>query len=180
MLLRTITAVALLSALLGCASPTSHESSYNEGVIAFRAKDYATARTQWAKAVDDGDASAMNNLGYLLFQGLGGAPDLERGLSLWMRAAVLGHSEAQWHLGNAYERGKGVQKSEEEAYAWYRCAIASAQAPSNNRETETEILQDASKSLARLLERLQSDRFGAAEELAKQYVAKYARRRPGA
>jgi TPR repeat protein len=111
MLLRTITAVALLSALLGCASPTPHESSYNEGVIAFRAKDYATARMQWAKAVDDGDASAMNNLGYLLFQGLGG---------------------------------------------------------SNNRETETEILRDASKSLAKLLERLQSDRFGAAEELAKQ------------
>jgi hypothetical protein len=127
-------------------------------------------------ALAKGETSAMNNLGYLLFEGLGGPTDVEQALALWRRAAKLGHSEAQWHLGEAYERGKGVQPSFTEAYAWYRCAMASAQAAPSSDATETEIFKDAGKSLAKLLEKLAPEQFAAAELLAKQYVASYARR----
>jgi Sel1 repeat len=167
--------VFTLVTLAGCASPPTEESFYNKGVNAYRTKDYAAARGHWSKAVEQGEAPAMNNLGYLLFEGLGGQSDKDYALALWKRAALLGHSEAQWHLGDAYERGKGVQPDLKEAYAWYRCAISSAQAASSSNTTEAEILQDASKSLAKLLERLPTEQFAAAELLAKQYVSKYSR-----
>jgi tetratricopeptide (TPR) repeat protein len=168
--------VFALVALAGCASPPAEETFYNKGVNAYRINDYSTARGHWSKAVEQGEVSAMNNLGYLLFEGLGGQPDVAHALALWRRAASLGHSEAQWHLGEAYERGKGVQPDLKEAYAWYRCAISSAQAAPGSDATEAEILQDASKSLAKLLERLPPEQFADAEQLAKQYVSKYARR----
>jgi len=162
--------------LAACAPQQVGESSYNRGVNAYRAKDYVVAREQWSKTLEKGDTSAMNNLGYLLFEGLGGPPNLEQAIALWKKAAELGHSEAQWHLGDAYERGKGVHPSSTEAYAWYRCAMASAQAAPNSDATQAEILRDASKSLAKLLEKLAPEQFAAAELLAKQYVSKYARR----
>jgi TPR repeat protein len=174
--MRVYTILALAMALVACASPPVEESSYNRGVDAYRAKDYAGAREHWSKALATGETSAMNNLGYLLFEGLGGPTDMEQALALWKRAAKLGHSEAQWHLGDVYERGKGVQSSSTEAYAWFRCAIASAQAAPSSDLTEAEILKDASKSLAKLLEKLAPEQFAAAELLAKQYVSSYARR----
>lgn len=167
----------VICSLLGCAIQPAHESYYNQGVAAYRVKNYAVAREHWSKAADSGDASAQNNLGYLLYFGLGGEPDMDRALVLWKRAAVAGHSEAQWHLGGAFEDGKAVPESKVEAYAWYRCAIASAEAASEGgKNVEGQIAQDAHESLTALLARLSPDQFNSAEQLAKQYIASYAKR----
>lgn len=179
MLARLATFV-VAATLLGCATPPT-ESAYNQGVNAFRIKNYGVAREHWAKAVEEGETSALNNLGYLLYFGLGGPSDVARAIALWKRAATLGHSEAQWHLGHAYESGNGVQQSNAEAYAWYRCAIESTSAaPETDKEIEARISQDAAKSLGKLLERLPAEQFAPAEQLAKQYISSYARRKPGA
>ena len=163
--------------LLGCVSQPVSESSYNRGVAAYRVKNYVAAREHWSKAADGGNPSALNNLGYLLYFGLGGEPDMDRALGLWKRAAVIGHSEAQWHLGNAFDDGKAVPENRVEAYAWYRCAIASAEATSGGEEgVEGQIAQDAHRSLTGLLARLSPDQFESAEQLAKQYIASYAKR----
>lgn len=177
--MRTSIVLIFSLALAACASQPVEESAYNKGVHAYRAKDFVGAREQWSKALEKGEISAMNNLGYLLFEGLGGPPDLEQAIGLWEKAAKLGHSESQWHLGDAYERGKGVQRSSTEAYAWYRCAIASAQAAPGSDVIEAEILRDASTSLAKLLETLAPEQFATAELLAKEYVSNYARRGGG-
>ena len=166
-------AVAMLSS---CAAPAVRESEYNLGVDAYKAKDYAAARLHWSHAIDAGELSAFNNLGYLLYQGLGGPMDRVKGVSLWQEAAFRGHSEAQWHLGQAHEGGNGVPKSVVEAYAWYRCAVASAEATSETNDVEAQILVDARKSLTGLLEHLPVDQFAAAEGLAKHYIERYARR----
>ncbi|MFM9901692.1 MAG: tetratricopeptide repeat protein [Polaromonas sp.] len=175
---RIFTLVAAFT-LLGCATQPT-QSAYNLGVNAYQAKNYVVAREQWSKAIEAGDTSALNNLGYLLYFGLGGTPDSTRAVALWKRAATAGHSEAQWHLGYAYETGNGVQQSNTEAYAWYRCAIVSAsQAHPDDKEAEAQISQDAAQSLGKLLERLPADQFAAAEQLAKQYTATYSQRKPG-
>jgi TPR repeat protein len=41
------------------------------GVEAYRSKNYAAARLHWTRAIDHGELSALNNLGYLLYNGLG-------------------------------------------------------------------------------------------------------------
>lgn len=162
--------------LCGCASQAVPENSYNRGVGAFRVKDYAAARGHWLKASEEGEVSALNNLGYLLFYGLGGELDQDRAVVLWKRAALMGHSEAQWHLGHAFELGEGIQRSDVEAYAWYRCAIASAErAPEGERDVESQIAGEARKSLASLLAKLAPDQLGPAEQLARRYIEAHVR-----
>ncbi len=168
--------IIVAALLLGCASQPAAENSYSKGVAAYKVKDYAGARKQWSKASEEGYVSALNNLGYLLYYGLGGEPDKVEAIALWKRAALLGHSEAQWHLGQAFEDGEGISKNIVEAYAWYRCAVASAERASDDgKKIEDEIAEDARKSLMALLGKLTPDQFAAAERLAKSYIEGYAR-----
>lgn len=163
-------------ALSACATRPNQESEYNLGVYAYIAKDYATAREHWSRSLKRGPLSTHNNLGYLLYYGLGGPKDQARAFELWSRAAKLGHSEAQRHLGRAYQEGGGVDQSLVEAYAWYRCAIASAETMAATNSTEAKIALDARKSLTKLLQQLPSEQIAASEELAKHYIESYAKK----
>ena len=166
-------ACALLAA---CATGPETHSAYNDGVAAYRAKDYATARLEWRKSVEAGNVDAMNNLGYLLAEGLGGERDEAAAIALWSTAAKLGEPEAAWHLGQAYQYGNGVPKNDVEAYAWYRCAVASSRAAGPDQELDAEILKDANDSLSKLMVDFPAEKFRAARELASRYVASYAKK----
>lgn len=157
------------------------ESAYDRGVEAYRAKDYATARVQWRKALDaDPDNTyAMNNLGFLQSRGLGGKRDMASAVKLWTTAARRGNSESALHLGQAYQRGTGVPTSQVEAYAWIRCAIASARvgaAEEGDDDTEKQILSNANDGLAELMAEFVSDKFPQAQTLAATYVRDFARK----
>jgi len=65
---------------------------YDAGVDAFRAKRYGLARRYWERAIELGDQDACSNLGYLLYYGFGGPPDL---------AAAFSHAVAAKRLANA-------------------------------------------------------------------------------
>jgi hypothetical protein len=168
--------LAFVLSLLGCATPAAEESSYNKGVHAYQSKDYASARVHWKQAIAKGDSSAENNLGYLLFYGLGGNVDTQQALTLWRKAAASGHPEAQWHLGTIYDKGHAVPQSYVEAYAWYRCSIVSAESGRDDQESaDQSIAMDARKSLEQLLSKLNKEQFEAAESLANRYVQTYAK-----
>jgi len=176
-LIRLTATVIFVASIVGCSLRPETHSAYNDGVAAYRAKDYKTARVEWKKAVSAGDTSAMNNLGYLLSQGLGGERDEAAAVHLWTDAAKRGHSEAALHLGKAYEDGDGVDRSDVEAYAWYTCAVASARAASaDGDDVEVEILKDANDALSRLMAAFQPEHFDAAQKLAGRYVQTYAGR----
>lgn len=165
-----------LVALCGCTDLGQKESEYNRGVQAYRAKDYSAARSHWRESVaQEHQIAAKNNLGYLLFYGLGGMPDIAQGVTLWAQAAKDGNRESQWHLGQATEDGKGTEKSLIEAYAWYRCAATDFRETSAIDELDVEIERDASHSLTLLLSKLSPAEFEAAERLAKAYIAEYSR-----
>ncbi len=165
------------SFLASCASASSDESAYNRGVHAYRAKDFAAARVAWGASVAGGDHSAQNNLGYLLYEGLGGPKDRARAIELWRAAAEAGHSEAQWHLGHAFQDGDAVPQSNAEAYAWFRCSVATAESPgSKDPEVQRDIASDARRSLEQLLGTLDKEEFARGEVLARQYIRSYARR----
>ena len=173
---KRILPLLIMLALTACATRHEQESEYNQGVAAYRTKDYVAARGHWAKAVEQKEVAALNNLGFLLYFGLGGPIEHAQAVSLWSEAAAKGHSEAQWHLGRAYEDGIGLSQSNVEAYAWYRCAIESSEAASTEDTTESAIAEDAHKSLTKLLSRLSAQEFSSSETLAKQYIANYAKK----
>jgi TPR repeat protein len=81
-------AALLLSTCLQAAAQLPSASDYNLGVDAYRARDYAAARLHWQKAVEQENVDAHNNLGYLLFNGLGGDKDRVRAVSLWQTASI--------------------------------------------------------------------------------------------
>lgn len=169
-MLRPFVASSLLFAcLFAQAAP---DTAYNRGVDAYRIKDYATARQHWAQAVEEGETFALNILGFLLYEGLGGAADQARAVELWTTAARRGHNESQWHLAHAFEQGKGVAQSLVEAYAWYRCS-ANNYTSGGQRDDEQSVVADARTSVFRLLGALPVEQLPAAEQLARVYIAKY-------
>jgi len=180
--LRPLLALAALVVAATCnASDGPPPRAYDLGVEAYRAEDYALARKHWAKAVEEGERRALNNLGYLLYYALGGPPDRPRAISLWRRGARLGHSEAQRHLGRAYEDGTDLSRNFVEAFAWYRCAIASAEAaPEHEKALESSIAADATKSLESLKARLTPKQVELGESLARKHIERFARRKAGA
>lgn len=166
----------LLFLLVACAGPVpkAGESSYNQGVEAWRAKNYAEARVQWSRSLAEGGPDeALNNLGYLLYHGLGGGAQPAKAVELWRKGAAVGVSEAQWHLGAAYEEGKGVAASLVQAFAWYLCASATASQANEDSKTERAVANDAVRSAGRLAPRLTASEMAQAEALAGQLIAKY-------
>ncbi|AEF22749.1 tetratricopeptide repeat protein [Pseudomonas fulva] len=132
---------------------TRNFSIYNLGVEAYKRKDYAAAAAHWREAITQGHNAALNNLGYLTYYGLGMPASPADGVELWRKGAELGVSEAQWHLGIAYQDGKGVTQDLLQAYGWVRCSIDSATRSaaetndSSRVETEQTIANNARETL---------------------------------
>lgn len=165
--------------LLVCAmqAATAEESHYNKGVEAWRTKNFAEARRQWEQSLASGGPDeALNNLGFLLYNGLGGEPNHAKAVELWRKGAALSVSEAQLHLGHAYEDGKGVGRNLVSAYAWYRCAIATAEKLSKADKTEAEIGKNALTALRQLTSKLSAQQVADGDKQAAQLIAKYADR----
>ena len=177
-LVRCAASLVLYLVLAACAS-TKSETPYNLGVAAYKKKDYSVAATQWAKAVALDDTKAMNNLGFLLYNGYGVDKNVARSMELWRKAAATGESESQWHLGRAYETGVGAERNLSIAFAWYRCSIAtvSENLTANTRDhaTEVTILQDVQASLDNLQRSLSASQLEQGRALAAEYIAKYAK-----
>lgn len=144
------------------------ESPYEQGVKAYKRKDYPEAVLQWRQAVAQGNRLALNNLGYLAYYGLGMQADPSFAVDLWRKGAVLGVSEAQWHLGLAYEEGKGVAPDPVQSYAWVRCAIdtATRNAAHAHEETELKIASDARESLVEIVDKISPEALAAARQSA--------------
>lgn len=168
-------ALLLLVSLPFCAS--SEESAYNKAVDAYQEERYHDAFRLWSAAAAHGSVDALNNIGFLLYSGLGATQDHEAAVDLWRTAAYAGHSEAKWHLGEAYENGKGIPKDRTRAYAWYRCAVATAKwkLTENDDEVEGVILKGAEQSLQALTPLLTKADLVRGNVLATECIERYGR-----
>ena len=163
--------------MLSVSAFAADESPYNKGVEAWRKQDYAEARVQWELSLAQGGPDeALNNLAFLLYHGLGGESNPDKAVELWRKGAALAVSEAQLHLGQAYASGKGVPRNLATAYAWYRCAIATAGKLSKDDKTEAEIEKDAVEMIEKLIPKLSESELKSGESQASILIAKYAER----
>jgi TPR repeat protein len=168
-------------AVVSCATvPT--ETPFNLGVAAYKKRNYSEAAAQWTKEVARGNTRAMNNLGYLLYNGYGVDKDTDRAIKLWRVASEAGESESQWHLGRAYETGVGAERSLSKAYAWYQCAIETASnkstAANKDHDTEAAILKDSKGALDKIMDGLSAEDLQNGKALAAEYIARYGKPSP--
>ena len=92
----------------GCVSTQTTEtlkSTFDAGVAAYDAGDYATAFKLWS-SIDDDDVAAMRNVAMLERKGLGTAKDPKAAEEMFARAAEAGLPTAQADLADMLLKGE--------------------------------------------------------------------------
>ncbi len=121
----------LIMALVAALSMISHgvlSADFNEGLRAYDAGDYATARDEWLALARRGDIDAQVAIAGLYRSGLG-LPQSDADAAEWYRrAAENGHVMAQVNLGELYSLGRGVQRDLAAAFFWWSLAAERGQA----------------------------------------------------
>lgn len=101
-----------------------------DGVAAFKAKDYARALQLWQPLAQEGNADAQYNLGLLYHKGWGVARDMKQAQEWYTQAANQGQTDAMYNLGVMYASGDGVFRSDRQALPLFEHAAARSHLPS--------------------------------------------------
>jgi uncharacterized protein len=94
-------------------------AGYDEGVRAYRAKDFAVALREFREADKQNHAGAQYYLGrmYLMWEGV--RADYKQSVDFFRRSASQGNVNAQFYLGTLYYLGEGVSQDYAKAVEWY-------------------------------------------------------------
>ena len=93
---------------------------FDDGVDAFKRKDYETAYKLWLPFAEQGFASVQSNLGAMHEEGKGVPQDYKEAIKWYRLSAEQGDASAQFNLGVMYGKGQGVPQDYKEAVKWYR------------------------------------------------------------
>jgi len=89
---------------------------------------------------NQGDASAMYNLGYMYLHGWGGEQDTDIGIGWLERAAKNGHVHSAKVLSGIYAEGKfGITPDEDKASFWSNLSVESASGIDGTRSREATV-----------------------------------------
>jgi TPR repeat protein len=100
----------------------AHGGPLEDGLEAYRAKDYEKAIAAWRPLAEQGMAAAQYRMGVLYAEGKG-VPANDAEAALWFeRAAKQGDPAAQYDLAASYAEGTGVRKDATAAAEWFRRA----------------------------------------------------------
>ena len=95
---------------------------YEDGLTAWKRKDYATALRVWRNLAQQGHDRAQDKIGNMYFHGQGVPQSYEEAVRWFRKAAEGGNVGAQFFLGNIYESGLEIPQNYTEAMKWYRKA----------------------------------------------------------
>lgn len=95
------------------------EEHFEDGAVAFKSGDYATALKLWRPLAEQGDTSAQYNLGTIYGLGKGVPQDYAKAMMWHRKAAELGLAQSQRILGSMYRQGVSVPQDYAEAVKWY-------------------------------------------------------------
>ena len=87
-------------------------------------EDYDQAMEWYLKAVEAGEACAMNQIGYMYQNGLGVELDYAQAMEWYLKAADAGNAGAMNNIGTMYYYGQGVSQSRSIAIEWFEKAAA--------------------------------------------------------
>ena len=116
---------ALIASLLAALSMSmAIAGPFEDGLVAYDRKDYATALKLWRPLAAQGNADAQFNLGSMYGGGRGVTQDYIEAVRWYKLAAAQGHVAAMYYLGMMYGRGLGVPQDYLRAHLWSNLAAA--------------------------------------------------------
>lgn len=99
-----------------------------DGVAAYRAKDYGQALLLLQPLAEKGNPEAQYTLGQMYRHGRGFVASMPEALPLLQKAAEANYPLAQIAMGELYATGQGVEENLQTALAWLQKAAASGNA----------------------------------------------------
>lgn len=115
---RNLSAVAIAIAL----GAPALAGPLEDGIAAYREKEYNKAAELWQPLAEKGEAAAQYYLGTLFAEGKGVERNDATAFKWFERAANQGNADAQYNVGASYAEGTGVAKSYADAAKWFRRA----------------------------------------------------------
>jgi len=119
--MKTIIGCSLILVLSLIVAPV-YADDLQDGLDAYKQKDYKTAFEILKPLAEQGNALAQSYLGRMYSKGRGTPVDRKKTIEWYRRAADQGNSNGQAYLGWAYKQGIGVPKDYTAAVKWYRRA----------------------------------------------------------
>jgi uncharacterized protein len=95
-------------------------SPLEDGLLAYKRGDYATALESWRPLAEEGNARAQLYLGILNRDGKGLVKDEAQAVGWFRKAAEQENPDAQSELGHMYETARGIAWDDSQAVQWYR------------------------------------------------------------
>ena len=92
---------------------------YQDGVDAYKRKDYKTAYKLWLPLAEQGNALAQFFLGLMYAEGQGVPQDYKEAVKWFRLSAEQGLAQAQYNLGVIYGKGQGVPQDDVLAHMWF-------------------------------------------------------------
>jgi TPR repeat protein len=105
-----------------CLFSAAEAAPLDDGLVAVKRHDYATAMLILRPLADRGDAVAQLNVGEMYAFGQGVTQDKPRGIEWYRKAAEQGNAEAEARLGSRYTAGNGVALDYATALHWLKKA----------------------------------------------------------
>ncbi len=99
-------------------------AGFDEGLVAYKQGDYATALKEWRPLAGRGDADAQAKLGFIYHIGLGVQQDYAKAVKWYRKAAEQGNVNAQTSLGIMYLNGYGATQDYVQAHFWSNLAAS--------------------------------------------------------
>lgn len=97
-------------------------TAFDEGMVAFQAKDYAKAMEHWLPVAIEGHENSMNAMGFMYRNGYGVVASDEKAKEWYERSAVLGNITAQFSLGEIYRKTGTSEQDAKMAVTWLTAA----------------------------------------------------------
>ncbi|PTQ87883.1 tetratricopeptide repeat protein [Agitococcus lubricus] len=107
--------------LIGSWLTVSHAANYDDAVLAFENRDYASALALVLPLAEQQDIDAMTLLGRVYDEGFNKPNEA---FPWFKKAAEQGNAQAQLELAELYDAGEGVAQNTEQAIEWYEKAAA--------------------------------------------------------
>ncbi len=124
---RFVPTLPILAIALSFAS-ISALADYDEGLRAYRIRDYTTAIREFKIAGERGNTEAQYYLGNMFVRGMGVNQSDKEAMRWFSAAADQGHPASQFNVGLMLMEGRGQRKDLEKAYYWFVLA-ANGNAP---------------------------------------------------